>query len=189
MRLTRGSGNASDPTRAERTTDSPSKELTRSLSAVSIEHNPFAPIPPCYVTVTEVKNQVLSHFITKTVFTVDDMTGIKVDANAADWGSEIVRAALTDLEAAGLLRKVSSTSRDAWILVRPFSSYSQQVNLSTSAIEAMGNCINGFIGANELDWQMCDKSALEEGDVMTLVDIIHTLLDVQTDPDLSHDRN
>lgn len=178
------SGSASDPTLAERPA---SKELTRPLIAVNIEHNPFAPIPPCYVTVTEVKNQVLSHFVTRTIFTSDDMTGIKIGADAEAWGSEIVRAALADLEATGLLRKVSSTARDAWILVRPFNSYAQQLTLSTGAAEEMGDLINDFIRANDLPWMICDKSALGENDVMMLVEIIHILLDAQTQPDHSHD--
>lgn len=129
------------------------------------------------MTLAEVKNQILSHFIKVTVFTVpDDLIHVEVPSELTEFKEELVKAALIDLEQAGMTRRVSTPTRAAWVLTRSLTSFTQQVTLGPLCAELAAELINNYRTANGVVNHVCDKTALNENDIMNLIDICHELL-------------
>jgi hypothetical protein len=133
------------------------------------------------MTLLDVKNQLISHFVTKTVFAPEDTAGIQVPTELEPCRAGLVRAAFEDLEKAEMVRMIEGPS---WILTRPFSDFVQDVAISPVTAEVVANTVNGFIKANELDWPPVDKINIDEQAVMILVDIIHEMLEIAMDRDM-----
>lgn len=135
------------------------------------------------MTIVDVKNQLISHFFTKDIFTPDDFTSIKLDEASDEYRDELISAALGELERGGVLFKVSSSTKTAYVLSQNLGSFTQQVTLSPGAAEAIAETVNPFRIANEeAEWmQVCDKTNINELDVLNLINIIHFLLDNEQD--------
>lgn len=134
------------------------------------------------MTLVEVRNQVLTHFFTKSIFCEVDIPGIKADEEAEPFKSELVYAALADLEKLEIVRRLVpefEDGLDAWVLIQPLNSYVQDVAVSLSTADLVGETINSFIAGNELDWTPCDKTQIIQDDMLTLVEIIHIILETQ----------
>lgn len=130
------------------------------------------------MTILEVKNQLVSHFSQKTYFGEEDISNIKLPEELSQFKDSLVYEALGDLEKIEMVKKVvSAEEEECWVLVRPFGSYVQNVEISPHAAEAISNTINHFAEANDLEWPVADKTFLLENDIMMLVDIIHEILE------------
>jgi len=134
------------------------------------------------MTITEVKNQLISHFQSNSVLTLDSVSfkSIELDKETENLREQVIRAALEELETIGMVKKLVNPTGDAWILTQSFGSFTQQVTLSPHCAEWLANTLNQFREANEMDGDECDKTRITEKDIVNLLEILHTILEIET---------
>ena len=144
------------------------------------------------MTILDVKNQLISHLLTHTSFAPSDIGSINVGPDLDGQQYNMVCAAFDDFEKDGMVRGFTlQDGLKTWVLTRPLGDFVQEITLSPMAAEAIANTINGFVNANELNWPTSDKMNMHEGDILTLVEIIHEMLELRPmdDGDDENDRN
>jgi hypothetical protein len=134
------------------------------------------------MTLTHVKNLILSHFFQNSTFSIrDDSATIEFDKEDQDseklipFKDDLIRMAIKDFEAVGLLKQVNAES-EMYILIQPISAFTQQVVISPLCAEMLGDTVNGFLQSTDSD-RVCNKLAITENDIMTLVHAYHSLLE------------
>lgn len=135
------------------------------------------------MTITDIKNQILSFFSNEDMFVLDGPEAKQIELNdkSEPYREELLRSALVELEIAGIVKRVSSPESTAWILVKSFGSFTQQVTLSPYTIEWIANTINSYLAANDKTEDICDKSNITEKDIVNLLHILHEGLEFETD--------
>lgn len=130
------------------------------------------------MTIVDVKNQLISHFLTRTYFAPADYSTLKIAADLEEHRDSLIRAAFGELEKADMVKGlIEGDGTMSWILTRPFSDFIQEVPISPQAAELVANTVNQFIAANDLDWPMVDKMDMEEADLIALVQVVRELLE------------
>lgn len=135
------------------------------------------------MTITEVKNEVLSHFFNNPILSQDDFVKIKVEGVTEEVKADLILAALRELVKIDMVAQISGigltsfSQKECWALVRPFAEYGQSIDISPFAAELIANTINSFTSSNDIEGPVADKTNLDEGDIIALVDIIHEILD------------
>lgn len=129
------------------------------------------------MTLAEVKNQILSHFVKTPVFTLGgDSVNINVSASLTEFKTELIRAALADLEVSGMVRRIDKPDSTAWVLTRSLTSFMQQVTIGPLTAELVADLVNDYREANGIHGDVCDKTSINETDILNVVHICHEMM-------------
>ncbi len=130
------------------------------------------------MTIVEIKNQLITHFYDNDSFDLDtDGKKIQIDDEMESMRSATIRAILGDLESSGIVKCIESSEKTIWILVQSFHTFTQSVTISAASAEIIGDTINMFRDANDINGDVCDKMKITESDILNLVNICHVLLE------------
>lgn len=126
------------------------------------------------MTILGAKNQLVTHFLTHDTFDpVKHAFEVIYDKDTADFREELVQAALDELERAGFVKKLNQPEkqRTIWVLVQPIHSFVQQVSFGPLVSSIIADCVNAYNGAEGIK-SLCDKTKIEEQDILRLIGII-----------------
>lgn len=146
------------------------------------------------MTILDIKNQLVTHFFNSDVFAIggQEASTIKFSDDLAPFRDQALRAALLELELAGIVKKLGNPDGDAWVLHQSFGSVPQTVVISPQCAEWLGNTINGFREAHDLDEDACDKTRITENDIVNLLSILHQVMEYEAeseDGEAGFDKN
>lgn len=135
------------------------------------------------MTILGVKNQLITHFLQKDTFEFKkhDLISVQFDKETADFREELTELALADLEQLNIVRKVVNDDRTMWVLIQPIHSFQQQVTVGPLVAEVMANTIN-FVNEMEHVDLLCDKTKIDEGDILRLVKIVEDFIEDNDEP-------
>lgn len=135
------------------------------------------------MTILDVKNQLVSYFFGSDVFNIggQEADQIKLADDLAPYRQQALRAALQELELTGIVKRLASPDGDAWVLNQSFGSVPQTVVISPQCAEWLGNTINGFREAHDLEEDACDKTRITENDIVNLLSILHQVMEHEAD--------
>lgn len=132
------------------------------------------------MTVIEVRNKILEHFLTESYFCdkehLEKLNLGSYFKNKSDLAAAMVLEALRDLEAAKLIRKCLAGGFVFWVLEQPLASYPQTVTLSIPTITMIADTINKYRDSCNITGDVCDKTKIKEEDIQNLVYIIMNLM-------------
>lgn len=141
------------------------------------------------MSIIEIKNQLISHFYDNDSFDLlDDVDKIRLDDKLLIVKQQVVSSVLAELETMGMIKKVSEGERTVWLLTQSFDTFNQSVVLSAASSEIIADTINSFRDANEISGDICDKTRINESDILNLVNICHVLLEGETKTDDEFDE-
>ncbi len=129
------------------------------------------------MTIVEIKNQIMGHFYEHDAFILEtDGPKVELSDDINDMRRELLIAVLGELEASGIVKRVTSGAADVWVLTQSFESLNQSVVVSAPIGEAICETINSFREANGIAGDAPDKTKITQDDLMNLVNIIQVLL-------------
>lgn len=124
------------------------------------------------MTVLEVKNQLVTHFLTHSTFDpVKHAFEITYDKDTADFREQLCAAALKELEGQGFLRPLVKGDKTIWVLNQPINSFPQQVVISPMLADMMANVVNFHNDLDELDY-VVDSTKIDEAVIARMINII-----------------
>lgn len=141
------------------------------------------------MTLVDIKNALLSHFLTCPTFNLgDDMDVIKIDRKEAGndfvaHKEEIVRYSLNELAKVGVVAQVSE---NLYILTQSLNSMSQTIVLTPVTALMLADLVNGFTrqtGEQKETGYVVNKMAVTDYDISTLCRICHTMLNMDEEDD------
>lgn len=145
------------------------------------------------MTLLHVKNLLLSHFLNNDTFSVVNdlaLINLKDDDNEelAPFGAQLVREALKDFATQGIVRLIDPAT-ELFIIAQPIASYPQQVTISPMCAEMLADSINAFAKGAGIKGVICNKLALQEQDIMSLIQFFHIVLESDDEgPDKAAER-
>lgn len=126
------------------------------------------------MTLLDIRNQLFTHFCEKDTFSSEEFSKIKVEKELDNHRDDIIRAALDEMIALGVSKKVGNS---LWMLSSPVNDAGQSVQLSMRVSDAVAATIETFLAANEIEHDPVDRFNLHEGHVWQLLGIINDLLE------------
>jgi len=127
------------------------------------------------MTILDIKNQIVSHFLSSPKFSKEDFAGITVSSAFNEFRDEMAISALKELEQAGILAQIG---KETWVLSKPLEYQDQIVQLDISLAARISDTINAFFKANGLESEMgVDVTNISSNEIDTLLDIIEELSD------------
>lgn len=124
------------------------------------------------MTILAVKNQLITHFLSNDTFEFSrHALEIEFDKDLIGFREEMIRAAMAELETLGLIKKLSNHEREIWVLAQPLNAFNQQVTIGPLVAEIIANTINFYNESENIEVQ-CDKTKIDEEDIMRLVSIV-----------------
>lgn len=137
------------------------------------------------MTILTVKNALLTHFLSHDTFDFSrHAMEIPFDKDVSGFREDMIRAAFDEIEKLGIAKKMTAedTAKDIWVLVQPLTAYQQQVTVGPLVASIIGDVINHYNEVDQLDGR-CDKSQIDEGDILRLVQIIQNYESMLEDED------
>lgn len=125
------------------------------------------------MTLLHITNQLISFFCKEHVFSKSDFSVINVD-NMEEFRESIILTSLQELVEVGIIKKV--VDQEMWIMNMPPGSGGQEITFSLPVSNAVAETINSFYKANNIDADMVDPLNLNENHIMTLIEILHDIL-------------
>ena len=86
----------------------------------------------------------------------------------------LVNSALKALKEKGLIEQVHDK---VWILIAPIGQMAQDISISPAVAEVIAETVNQYREAFEIEEGECDKTDIQEPDLINLCNIIQLLLD------------
>lgn len=120
----------------------------------------------------DVQNQLVGFFLQKDVLTAGEFSSIKVSEDLTEKKDGVIRAALSLLVDANMIRKVDE---DTWILVAPLNSAGQEVHLSMAVCNEIAEIINIDLESKDIEDRVSSLE-IHEGHIVALLSIISELL-------------
>ena len=131
------------------------------------------------MTVQDISNQLITLFCEKDTFdVVNDLNKVNVDVGLNDKKTQITIAALKEMEKSGIVLQIGE---GVWILKKPMGNYGQQIGLSFKTSMWIADTLNNFFKANDMEYELVDIFNINEGHLITLLEIIEDTLDDQTE--------
>lgn len=140
------------------------------------------------MTLVDIKNALLSHFLACPTFNVTEDLGIfklnpkEVEPNFIDNLAEIVTFGLEDLSKLGIVAKVKD---GLYILVQPLNQLNQTVVVSPVTSLMIADIVNGWTtntGEQKETGYVVNKLSITDRDLQALCSICHTLLSFDDEP-------
>lgn len=133
------------------------------------------------MTILQVKNQLISHFFSNDTFEFEKhQLMVEFEKDVASFRAEMLKAALTELEQVGVVKKMAIEGREMWVLTQSMHSFNQQVVISPICAELIANTVNAVNEIQNIDVE-CDKTKIDEQDLMRLVQIVEDMLEDDDD--------
>lgn len=128
-------------------------------------------------TILEIKQYLLQYFKKNTCINPrKDQASFEFECNPPELKEFIIAAALKELEAGGIVLKVSTAKESFWVLNRPLIAFQQSVQLNFETILGLAEIVNGYMASsNEED--LCDPTNIREIDIRRLIIIANTISD------------
>ena len=127
------------------------------------------------MTILDVKNQIINHFLSSPKFSKEDFAGITVSAAFNEFREEMAISALKELEEAGILAKIG---KETWVLSKPLEYQDQVIQIDISLAARISDTINAFFKTNGLENEMgVDVTSIDSDAIDCLLDIIDELSD------------
>jgi hypothetical protein len=122
------------------------------------------------MTILEVKNQLITHFLSQDTFEFNrHQLMVTFDKETADFREGLLKAALAELEALAVVKRMVVDEREVWVLVQPMTQcFMQQVTIGPLVAEVIANTVNFIREAEGID-TLCDKTKIGELDLLFLV--------------------
>lgn len=129
------------------------------------------------MTLSTIRTNLLSHFLTNDVFLFSDIEKIKVPKELEKLKSGLVHEAMKDLETNKIIKKIVDDEgvHRGWILESKLGSHGQEVYVSLPLSNAISEVINTFFDANEIKDERSNPLNISERDISALVGIIEEL--------------
>ncbi len=124
------------------------------------------------MTLLPITNQIVGSFCEKDTFTIADFATVKVAPELSDRKDDIVRAALSNLVEAGMIKPAGE---GLWILSQPLNAAGQDVHLSMPICNEIASIINTDLEAKGIEDRV-DALNLHEGHIVALISIIDEIL-------------
>lgn len=126
------------------------------------------------MTLLDIRNQLFSHFCEEDTFSIQQFSSIEIDKSLESSRDDIIRAALDEMVAMGVSKKVGNS---LWMLSAPVNSHGQTIQITMPTSEVVAETIETFLKANEIDHDPVDKFNLHEGHIWQLIGIINDLVE------------
>ena len=127
------------------------------------------------MTILDVKNQIVEHFLSSEKISKEDFAGITVSSDLNAFRDEMATSALTELEKAEI---VSRIGKETWVLSKPLEYQDQVIQIDISLAARISDTINAFFKANGLENEMgVDVTSIDSDAIDCLLDIIDELSD------------
>lgn len=141
------------------------------------------------MTLTDAKNQLVSHFLTSHTFSVkDDTPSLKgprsegaedKDPLSQEDKEAVYRVALEELAKLGM---VALVKEGFYVLTQPITSYAQNVQISPIAALMVADLAETFVNGNDIDHTV-NQLAITEHDILFVCKLCHELLNERDDED------
>ena len=137
------------------------------------------------MTLSDLRAQILTHFLNNTTLFLSDITRFKVDVSLDKLKKEIIIEAMKAFEKEHLVSQIHSQEGIliGWILENKIGNSGQTVHLSYYLSHAIADTINSFMKANNIKNEDCDPLNLSEKDIGALIGIINEVLNEKEEDD------
>lgn len=127
------------------------------------------------MTILDVKNQIVEHFLSSEKFSKEDFAGITVSSDLNAFRDEMAISALTELEKAEI---VSRIGKETWVLSKPLQYQNQIIEINIEQAARIAATLNAFYKANGLENEIgADATSITSDDIDCLIDVIDELSD------------
>jgi len=129
------------------------------------------------MTILSVKNQLITHFLSNDVFEFSKhWTQIELDKEVVGFREDLIRSACQELEDLKIIQKLKAedSMKEIWILVKPINTMVQSVTVGPLVSTLLADIINSYNKIEKISAET-DKTNLQEGDLLRLVEIIGNL--------------
>lgn len=127
------------------------------------------------MTILDVKNQIVEHFLSSEKFSKEDFAGITVSSDLNAFRDEMAISALTELEKAEI---VSRIGKETWVLSKPLQYQNQIIEINIEQAARIAATLNAFYKANGLENEIgADVTSITSDDIDCLIDVIDELSD------------
>ena len=127
------------------------------------------------MTILDVKNQIVEHFLSFEKFSKEDFAGITVSSDLNAFRDEMAISALTELEKAEI---VSRIGKETWVLSKPLQYQNQIIEINIEQAARIAATLNAFYKANGLENEIgADVTSITSDDIDCLIDVIDELSD------------
>ena len=140
------------------------------------------------MTSLEAGNLLFEWYSNKDVFEIEkDFKQIVPVSEDEEKDKAAMIASLDDFTEKQLVNKVKLNDKDFWVLSKPYSAYSQNVELSVHTATALAGIINTFCDLLENPTDKCDPTAITEKEIQNLLFICNNLFSQinESRPDVS----
>ena len=145
------------------------------------------------MTLTDIKNVLVSHFLTETVFSIkDDLAAIKLDSKVVSEAviqhkETLFRAALEDFVKQDFVKQgvVIKVEEDLYLLTRHINSFIQNVPISPVTAEMIYDLISSVKNNKGENTYTVDKTCINDDDIKTICHICQFLANEQQEEEAS----
>lgn len=130
------------------------------------------------MTLSNVRTQILSHFINNDIFLISDSAKIKTEKELEKLKVSLVSEAMKDLEANKIVKKITDDEgvERGWILESKLGAHGQDVYISLPISDMISHTINSYIEANGMKEELSNSLNITERDIIALIGIINDAL-------------
>lgn len=131
------------------------------------------------MTLSNIRTQILNHFLTNDTFFHSDAVKIKTEKDLEKMKGGLVLQAMKDLEESKIVSKLTDAEgvERGWILESKLGSHGQEIYISLPVADAISGVINSYIQANGLKENLSNSLNITERDIIALLEIIENTID------------
>lgn len=133
------------------------------------------------MTLSDIKNQLFSHFLKKDYFSISEHAdSITVASDFLESKEKLIAATMEDLIDIDI---VAPLDDGRWILKAPIISIPQTVQIGGTTAELIADFVNSYRDANNIKGDLCNKFQISERDIVNLLQISHAILNAEVKND------
>lgn len=127
------------------------------------------------MTLLDITNALITEFNKNEVLTKEELRDkIKLAPEFDIDAKELIATGLKVLEETGIVVKLQD--KEVWILRQPLKAQGQTIELSMETCNEIGEIINNYLEASEVNDIRADKLNISENEIVMLINIINELL-------------
>lgn len=120
-------------------------------------------------------------FEKKESFCETDFPRLTLISEDPDSERAAILLALEELEKGGWVKKINYKNKLFYILVKPFESYNQDLQISSKTAMTLSNLLNESYKALNINSEKCNPSEIKENDIKNLIFICSEILNKKSE--------
>jgi hypothetical protein len=138
------------------------------------------------MTILEAKNTLFSYFLNNDVLGINSFDELFPDIQNKILNKEIILIALDDFEKIDLIKGITTNpleknkekpEKDSWVLVKPLTQFSQNIEISGITASTIENVINEYCSIYNDEENICQATNISEKEIQNLLKIILSFKD------------